>query len=245
MLPDTLGDDPSALLNHLERAVQNHADFPLPEPSIVAANTPVPHSCTAAPSVSQPETASSDEPAPSTAGRPRLITPEKLAQFCDLLRLGLSRTEAARIVGVSIRTLYNHERDNPDLAEAIQQAMGASDTRAYRSVARAGDKSWRAAAWLIDHKTRQERRPNKLSAESLLKSPRLKELLRELICEAVIANEISVDPGVVRRKKRLTEVRSEIESCRRRGEEAVHLLKIADDLTRDIAKTLRLAMNVR
>ena len=114
-----------------------------------------------------------------------------------------------------------------------------------RSVARAGDKSWRAAAWLIDHKSRQERRPNKPSAESLLKSPRLKELLRELICEAVIANEISVDPGVVRRKKRLIEVRSEIESCRRRGEEAAHLLKIADDLTRDIAKTLRLAMHIR
>jgi hypothetical protein len=52
-------------------------------------------------------------------------------------------------------------------------------------------------------------------------------------------------PGVTRRKKRLAEIRSEIELCRRRGEEAAHLLKVADDLTPEIVKTLRLAMQTR
>jgi hypothetical protein len=157
----------------------------------------------------------------------------------------LTRTEAARFLGVTVRTLFNYERDNPDFGEAIKQALLKTDRKAYNSVVSAGDKSWRAAAWLISHRSRQARPSRKPSAESLLKSSRFHELLREVICEAVVANEISLDSGVVHRKKRLRTLRQEIEERQRRGEDASYLLNVAHDLTREIAKSLRLTMRSR
>jgi hypothetical protein len=161
------------------------------------------------------------------------------------LRLGLTRAEAARFLGLTVRTIFNYERDNPDFADAIKQALLDTDSRAYSSVIRAGEQSWRAAAWLISHRSRQGRPVQKPSAEALLKSPRFQEMLREMICEAVVANEIRVDPGVVHRKKRLRKLRAEIETYLRRGQDASHLLNIAHDLTREIAKTLRLTMRTK
>jgi hypothetical protein len=193
------------------------------------------------PSPPAPQSTHSGEP----IGRPRVLTPEKQLQFCDLLRLGLTRTEAARFLGVTVRTLFNYERDNPDFAEAIKQALLETDRRAYSSVVRAGDQSWRAAAWLISHRSRQARPAHKPSAEALLNSPRFHELLREAICEAVVANEISLDSGIVHRKKRLRTLRQEIEDRQRRGEDASFLLNVAHDLTREIAKSLRLTMRSR
>ena len=79
----------------------------------------------------------------------------------------------------------------------------------------------------------------------LLKSPRFADLLRDVVCEAIVANEISVDPSVTRRKNRLAEIRSEIESRKRRGEEADVLESTAHDLLREIAKMVRLSMRGR
>ena len=127
----------------------------------------------------------------------------------------------------------------------MRQALLHTDARAYGAVVRAGEQSWRAAAWLISHRSRQQRAIQKPSAEALLNSPRFQELLRQLICEALVANDIRVEPGVVHRKKRLRKLRAEIETYRRRGQDASHLLNIAHDLTREIAKTLRLTMRTK
>jgi hypothetical protein len=70
-------------------------------------------------------------------------------------------------------------------------------------------------------------------------------LLRDFICEVVIANEIAVDPGILHRKKRLAELREQIEDRRRRGEDAVFLERTAHDLAREIAKSLKLALRRR
>ena len=184
-------------------------------------------------------------PPPSGAGRPQSFNHLKQQQFCDLVRMGLSRGEAARASGVSLRTVCRYEREDPQFAEALEQAFWASDNRAYRSVVRAGEQSWRAAAWLIEHRARQEREPNRPSPDMLLKSPRFADLLRDVVCEAIVANEISVDPSVARRKKRLAEIRSEIESRKGRGEDAAVLESIAHDLLREIAKIVRRAMRGR
>jgi hypothetical protein len=78
-----------------------------------------------------------------------------------------------------------------------------------------------------------------------LQHPRFHELLREAICEAVVANEVCLDSGVVHRKKRLRTLRQEIEDLGRRGEDVSYLLNVAHDLTREIAKSLRLTMRSR
>jgi DNA-binding CsgD family transcriptional regulator len=202
-------------------------------------------------SSSAPELRQPDSPTPSLRspvpdltrpGRPPALTPEKQSQLCEILRLGLSRTDAARILGTTVRTIYNHERHNTDFANAISQAQLDTDAKAYSSVLRAGEKSWRAAAWLIDHKSRTDRPPRRASAEAVLRSPAFQEKLRELICEAVVANEIRVDPGVIRRKKQLAKLRREIELRQRSGEETGYLQTIAHNLTREIAKMVRLTM---
>jgi hypothetical protein len=181
-----------------------------------------------------------DQPPPT--GRPRLLTPEKQQQFCNLLHLGCSRAEAARAVGVSLRSVYRFYRGDPDFAASVNLALCASDAQAYRAIAAAGPKNWRAAAWLIEHRTRREERPGATSPEAVLKSQRFQDLLRDVVCQAIIANETALDPGIVHRKKRLAELREKIEDRRRRGEDAVFLEQTAHDLAREIAKTLKLTL---
>ena len=173
------------------------------------------------------------------------MTPEKQQQFCNLLHLGCSRAEAARTVGVSLRSAYRQFRDDPDFAAAVNLALCSSDAQAYRSITSAGPKSWRAAAWIIERRTRQDVRPLAAAPESILKSPRFQDMLRDVICEVVIANEIAVDPGILHRKKRLAELREQIEDRRRRGENAIFLERTAHDLAREIAKSLKLALRPR
>jgi hypothetical protein len=189
-----------------------------------------------------PETAADQPP---SAGRPRLLTPEKQQQFINLLHCGCSRAEAARAVGVSLRGAYRLYRDDPDFAAAVNLALCNSDAQAYRAITSAGPKNWRAAAWLIEHRTRREERPRAASPESLLKSQSFQDLLRDVVCQAIVANETALDPGVVQRKKRLAELREKIEDYRRRGENAVFLETTAHDLTREIAKILKLTLRPR
>ena len=61
-----------------------------------------------------PPSALDAPPQPHTVDRPRLLTPEKQTQICDLLHLGLTRSEAAAFVGATPRTLANYERENSE-----------------------------------------------------------------------------------------------------------------------------------
>jgi hypothetical protein len=192
-----------------------------------------------------PQSASDAPAEPQPPGRPRALTPEKQQQFCNLLHLGCSRAEAARTVGVSLRSAYRLFRDDQDFAAAVNLALCSSDAQSYRAINSAGPKNWRAAAWLIEHRTRRQERPRAASPESLLKSERFQDLLRDIVCQAIIANETALDPGIVQRKKRLAELRQQIEDRRRRGEDAVFLEKTAHDLERDIAKILKLTLRPR
>jgi hypothetical protein len=180
-------------------------------------------------------------------GRPRSFSKNQEHVYCDLLRSGLSTIDAARILHVSPKTIRRRQREDPAFLESVAQALYSSDTENFRAIAKAGQKSWRAAAWLVQHRSREARphsnpRDNSLA---LLKSEAFQELLRDLVCEAVIANEVTADSLTVSRRRRLVELEAEIASRRRKGEDHTNLERIADELRRDMVKTLRMKMRRR
>lgn len=63
---------------------------------------------------------------------------------------GMTIEEAALYVGCSPRTITNTIRREPEFEDQIRQAHLSTQTRALRQVMRAGENSWRAAAWFLE-----------------------------------------------------------------------------------------------
>ncbi|MEX2142648.1 MAG: hypothetical protein WD894_25565 [Pirellulales bacterium] len=123
------------------------------------------------------------------SGPPLLFDDAKRLQYCNLLHFGLTKGKAAKIVGVSPRTVQQAVKNDPELANRVHQARLVSHSRAAAQVALAGEKSWRAAVWLLEQGKRRRGagRPRKTSQQlsvSLLRDD-LKTLVRDLLLEVM------------------------------------------------------------
>jgi hypothetical protein len=94
-------------------------------------------------------------------GRPLSFDSAKQHEFCSLLRLGTTISRAAATVGVSRRCVLYAARRDPSLAERIRLARFESRLDPMNKIA--NSRSWRAAAWLLERRSRDFRLPRKRS----------------------------------------------------------------------------------
>src|SRR4051812_44471093 len=94
-------------------------------------------------------------------GRPISFHEPKQHEFCSLLRLGCTISKAAATVGITRRTVLYAARRDPKLAERIRLARQESRLDPMNKIA--SSKSWRAAAWLLERRSRDFRLPAKRS----------------------------------------------------------------------------------
>jgi hypothetical protein len=93
-------------------------------------------------------------------GRPTKLTPEVQATICAMLRTGSYLTVAAEAAGVTTRTVYlwMERGEKPgkvhkpyrDFKAAVEEALAEGEARNVALIHRAAQKSWQAAAWLLE-----------------------------------------------------------------------------------------------
>lgn len=68
---------------------------------------------------------------------------------------GLNKEQASNLVGISIETLYHWLKIYPELSKKIESAKDKYTEIHLKGIAKAGERSWQARAWLLE-RTRPE-----------------------------------------------------------------------------------------
>lgn len=90
---------------------------------------------------------------PGRTGRPTVRTPDMIETIKRALENGMGYKWAAKLVGISERTLRDWRRDDHELSAALSIADADGAKSAWFCItnsARNGD--WKAAAFMIEHK---------------------------------------------------------------------------------------------
>jgi hypothetical protein len=85
------------------------------------------------------------------AGRPRALDEMKMREICALLSVGCSRNEAAEYVGCSISTIENTIKRDKDFGQRVRRTEMAAEVGMLKQIRDAAPRSWRAAAWALEH----------------------------------------------------------------------------------------------
>jgi hypothetical protein len=89
-------------------------------------------------------------------GRPRSLTPEKKQQVLAFLAGGGSRRKAAAYVGISLTTIADEAKRDEQFSDDLSRAEASSYFRHLQNVSKAGEKDWRASAFLLERKWPEE-----------------------------------------------------------------------------------------
>ncbi|MEX2138544.1 MAG: hypothetical protein WD894_04745 [Pirellulales bacterium] len=167
----------------LKRCAFSHIAAPTPvspdlyTTSICAPGIPLP------PPKLQPEPNKPPMKKPKKRGRPIVFDEIKRAEFLGMLKAGCTIRYAARRVGVSNAAVYLARDRDPLFAARLDRAQQERDILSIGRIQNAGEKSWRAAAWLLE---RNE--PKEFSLKHRISDPwsirgqrRLKKLITEVV----------------------------------------------------------------
>lgn len=89
-------------------------------------------------------------------GRPRALSEPKRREVCALIATGCGIAEAAKFVGCSVRTIRREALRNEDFHETLRRSELSSQLDPIRTLRKAANTHWRAAAWLLE-RTNPER----------------------------------------------------------------------------------------
>jgi hypothetical protein len=181
--PDRLGE----MID--QQAPDSHEDVPNDHPPKASPNDtppstppqPIPDPSRAPPS---PAAANSPETAKKPRGAPRIFDQNLREVYCELLKRGFAKGDAARLLGITRETV-NRARHDPKFDRDVRAAVLDCRSRAAAQIVRAGDTHWRAAAWLLagGAKKRSPGRPREL--RSLLLDNGVHTQIKNLIYAAL------------------------------------------------------------
>ncbi|MEX2139675.1 MAG: hypothetical protein WD894_10465 [Pirellulales bacterium] len=140
---------------------------------------------------------SSDKPAssnqhaktPKKTGRPPLFDHVRRAQVCAMVRTGCSLRNAAQNAGVNMASIYYACRTDDTFAEQLRAAEQHRDLGGVRRINNAGEKSWRAAAWILERASPKHfslRGTKKASTPKHLRKRHLKRFVKSIALEVLV-----------------------------------------------------------
>ncbi|MEN0110670.1 MAG: hypothetical protein AAF805_08080 [Planctomycetota bacterium] len=96
----------------------------------------------------QPD-AADERVTPRRRGRKPRLGPTERAVIVALVEAGVTRTAAARYVGVAPQTVWNTERRDPEFGQQVERAAARLRLAHLRVIDKVVGRSWRASAWAL------------------------------------------------------------------------------------------------
>jgi hypothetical protein len=120
----------------------------------------------------------------SHSGRPRELTHSKRSELIRHVAQGASLAQAARIVGVSLRTVQRQAKTDDEFHHDLELVQDDAPVNPERQLNRAARAHWRAAAWMLERSDpdRYGKRPAKSCSPDKLRD--MINYLIELALEA-------------------------------------------------------------
>lgn len=100
-------------------------------------------------------------------------TPQTIKIILDAIAEGLTQRDAAALAGISEDTLSLWKKDS-DFSEQMRQKEIECKQKHLRIINKAGEKDWKASAWFLERKFRNEYSPH--SSVDVGATERLQEL---------------------------------------------------------------------
>ena len=162
--------------------------------TICAPGVPLP-----APPRPQPEPNKPRARTPKRRGRPVVFDEVKRAEFVGMLKTGCTIRYAARRVGVDPATVRNACQKDPLFAEHVDRAQQERDILSVRRIQNAGEKSWRAAAWLLERNEPKEfsLQHKKRDPFTVRRQRRLKKIITEVVDNCLADRQVTNKRGTI------------------------------------------------
>lgn len=92
-------------------------------------------------------------------------------EIIGMMAMGASKTLAAQFIGCSVSTIYRERRRDPQFRQEMERAAAQNVLHLKQLMRRHAERSWRAAAWLLEREYPHmyaRRRPTEVSPEQSL-----------------------------------------------------------------------------
>ncbi len=109
-----------------------------------------------------------------TTLKPYKMTPERVAIILEALGDGMTQKDASMLAGISEDTLCNWKRNDSDFSDEMARKVVEYKQKLIKTIQKAGEKDWKASAWLLERKYKSEFSNNpRLHEEIIYDFPRL------------------------------------------------------------------------
>ena len=92
--------------------------------------------------------------------------PELVKKILDCLREGNTRTTAAHIANIGVSTFYDWLVEKPEFKKAVEQVEADSVSELVSKIKKAGDKDWRALSFLLERRSPEWNKQDKVDVTS-------------------------------------------------------------------------------
>jgi (p)ppGpp synthase/HD superfamily hydrolase len=91
-----------------------------------------------------------------TTPKPYKMTPERVAIILEALGDGMTQRDASMLAGISEDTLCIWKRTNSEFSEKMGQKAIEYKQKLMKRIEKAGEKDWKATAWLLERKFKKD-----------------------------------------------------------------------------------------
>lgn len=88
--------------------------------------------------------------------KPYKMTPERVKIILDALGDGLTQRDASLLAGISEDTLCLWKRTNSEFSEQMGQKLVEYKNMLLKRIEKAGEKDWKATAWILERKFKKD-----------------------------------------------------------------------------------------
>ncbi len=88
--------------------------------------------------------------------KPYKMTPERVKIILDALGDGMTQRDASMLAGISEDTLCIWKRTNSEFSEQMGQKAIEYKQKLMKRIEKAGEKDWKATAWLLERKFKKD-----------------------------------------------------------------------------------------
>ncbi len=90
------------------------------------------------------------------APKPYKMTPERVQIILEALGDGMTQRDASMLAGISEDTLCIWKRTNSEFSEQMGQKAIEYKRKMMKRIEKAGEKDWKATAWLLERKFKRD-----------------------------------------------------------------------------------------
>lgn len=91
-----------------------------------------------------------------TTSKPYKMTPERVQIILEALGDGMTQRDASMLAGISEDTLCIWKRTNSEFSEQMGQKAIEYKQKLMKRIEKAGEKDWKATAWLLERKFKKD-----------------------------------------------------------------------------------------